>query len=295
MLLQCQTIMAAMGRTLVVWLLCLQLTSLTVGILVTSTHEHTMTERIQDISSVVQPDIQMEEYNLDDLGRRIECFCNGPRCSLGVCKSQHGCYIKAHMAAHVASRTDAHAQNNNVTYGCVENLRPSHICVTGAKSRRTPNVHYYCCEDGDLCNMPLYLKDIITNQEKNRIKKHYEKNKKGAKICTEHTPALRLASVIIPSILIGVVGAISIALSCELVRYRKLFPHVRKFPNIRKPSVTIKRNKDHKTVQASTNSLDSLSCETTVEELLEDHEALPASDVIHSANYISSKDWLAHV
>ncbi|XP_031566785.1 uncharacterized protein LOC116301807 [Actinia tenebrosa] len=150
---------------------------------------------------------------------KLQCLCT--ECPKAVCTSHYGCYIDVKE-----KRINTTHARQKITYGCIEEYNIT-ICKRHEwdaikRTRKLP----ICCSDEDLCNMPLLLKDVI--ERKHKSKQAYWKRRQrlrdnNKQPCPEVEPAIQLASVILPSILIAVVFLISFLLFAELIRHRKLY------------------------------------------------------------------------
>lgn len=140
----------------------------------------------------------------------IFCFCNSPSCLQAVCESKQRCFTQ------LVRKSSNHGNvSTSVVYGCSEELNSNSTC---AQSSRV-----VCC-DKQLCNMPNILrrKAISNARRKPFTITHAPEISKNHKCkCATSSPAMRVASVVAPCVLILTVILLSLAICRKMSRYEK--------------------------------------------------------------------------
>ncbi|XP_022800487.1 uncharacterized protein LOC111338300 isoform X2 [Stylophora pistillata] len=146
----------------------------------------------------------------------VSCFCNSPSCPQALCQSSQQCF------SGLLRRVKADGNvSTSVSYGCIETLSPSLSCL---------NSSLLICCDKDLCNMPNMLRKItktLQNRAQVDTKEHafnddQEDVEPVSNKCTESTPAMQVASVVAPSVLILTVILLSLGIFYKIARYQKI-------------------------------------------------------------------------
>lgn len=148
---------------------------------------------------------------LPSVTARILCFCNSPSCPQAVCKSSQRCFTKLLRKASADGKV-----STSVIYGCSEALNSSDVCLESS-----PMI---CC-DRELCNMPNMLRKAIkTHQQRTQVHatEHAPKVDENGTECTLSMPAMRVASVVAPSVLILTVVFLSLGMCYKMSRYEKM-------------------------------------------------------------------------
>ncbi|XP_073235253.1 uncharacterized protein [Porites lutea] len=141
---------------------------------------------------------------------RFLCFCNSPSCPQAVCESSQRCFTKLRKEA----KDDGNV-SSSILYGCSEELNSSDVC--------TESSFMLCC-DRQLCNMPNMLRKV-TNFHQRRYALHTAQapkvNKNVSCACSSSSPAMRVASVAAPSVLILTVVLLSLAMCRKMSHYQR--------------------------------------------------------------------------
>lgn len=137
----------------------------------------------------------------------ILCFCNSLSCPQAVCKSSQRCFTKLIRSA------DGNV-STGVLHGCSEALNSSDVCLESS-----PMI---CC-DRELCNMPNMLRKAIKKyQRRPQVRATEHTPKVDDTECTLSMPAMRVASVVAPSVLILTVVFLSLGICYKMSRYEKM-------------------------------------------------------------------------
>ncbi|KAL9968368.1 hypothetical protein ACROYT_G026734 [Oculina patagonica] len=148
---------------------------------------------------------------LPTVSAHILCFCNSPSCPQAVCKSNQRCFTKLLREAGADGNV-----STSVMYGCSEALNSSDVCLDSSQM--------ICC-DKELCNMPNMLRKVTKIHQRRaqvHATEHAPKVDENDTKCTSSMPAMRVASVVAPSVLILTVICLSLGMCYKMSRYEKL-------------------------------------------------------------------------
>lgn len=140
----------------------------------------------------------------------ISCFCNSPSCPQAVCDSSQRCYSRLQITA----SADANV-STSVMYGCLDEFNSSDLCL---------NSSVMMCCDTQLCNMPNKLRKVIKVHERTSPTQITHSQMVGKIVkckCASSSPAMRVASVVAPCVLILTVILLSLATCRKMSRYQK--------------------------------------------------------------------------
>lgn len=148
---------------------------------------------------------------LPTVSASIFCFCNTPSCPQAVCKStSQRCFTR------LTRQTSADGNvSTTIMYGCIEALNSSGVCLESSLMM--------CCDD-QLCNMPNMLRKVTKDhQTKSKVyTTHAPRVKKDVTCkCASSSPTMRVASVVVPCVLILTVILLSLAMCRKMSRYQK--------------------------------------------------------------------------
>lgn len=139
----------------------------------------------------------------------ILCFCNSPSCLQAVCESSRRCFTRL-----VRKASADGIVSTSIMYGCSEALNSSGICVESSVTM--------CCNK-ELCNMPNMLRKVTyVYQRKSPVATtNAPKVYKKVPCNCSSSPAMRVASVAAPSVLILTVILLSLAMCRKMTDYQK--------------------------------------------------------------------------
>lgn len=165
--------------------------------------------RIEDVKNKV-PLLLVVLITLPTGSANIFCFCNSPSCLGAVCESNQRCFTRLVKNASADGNL-----STSIVYGCSEALNSTGSCLKSAL--------VICC-DTQLCNMPNMLRKraSLLARRYSMATTHAPmiREKAGCK-CASLSPAMRVASVAAPSVLILTVILSSFAMCHKMSRYHK--------------------------------------------------------------------------